>query len=94
MSAIGRELGMSALDLYTETKNVFIDLTDRPGPPVSGARRVNQSRRRPRVVLNAISAQGCPRRRRGPGRLGPSGRRCRRRSCLERDRTTDASRRV
>jgi betaine-aldehyde dehydrogenase len=26
MSGIGRELGMSALDLYTETKNVFIDL--------------------------------------------------------------------
>jgi len=27
MSGIGRELGMAALDLYTETKNVFIDLT-------------------------------------------------------------------
>ena len=27
MSGIGRELGMSAIDLYTETKNVFIDLT-------------------------------------------------------------------
>jgi acyl-CoA reductase-like NAD-dependent aldehyde dehydrogenase len=27
MSGIGRELGMNALDLYTETKNVFIDLT-------------------------------------------------------------------
>ncbi len=27
MSGIGRELGMSALDLYTETKNVFIDIT-------------------------------------------------------------------
>jgi betaine-aldehyde dehydrogenase len=26
MSGIGRELGMSAIDLYTETKNVFIDL--------------------------------------------------------------------
>ena len=26
MSGIGRELGMSALDLYTETKNVFIDI--------------------------------------------------------------------
>jgi betaine-aldehyde dehydrogenase len=26
MSGTGRELGMSALDLYTETKNVFIDL--------------------------------------------------------------------
>jgi len=26
MSGIGRELGMSALELYTETKNVFIDL--------------------------------------------------------------------
>ena len=26
MSGIGRELGMAALDLYTETKNVFIDL--------------------------------------------------------------------
>ena len=26
MSGIGRELGMSALDLYTEVKNVFIDL--------------------------------------------------------------------
>jgi betaine-aldehyde dehydrogenase len=26
MSGIGRELGMSALDLYTETKNIFIDL--------------------------------------------------------------------
>jgi aldehyde dehydrogenase (NAD+)/betaine-aldehyde dehydrogenase len=25
-SGIGRELGMAALDLYTETKNVFIDL--------------------------------------------------------------------
>ena len=27
MSGIGRELGMAALDLYMETKNVFIDLT-------------------------------------------------------------------
>ncbi len=27
MSGTGRELGMGALDLYTETKNVFIDLT-------------------------------------------------------------------
>ena len=27
MSGIGRELGMSALDLYTEIKNVFIDLS-------------------------------------------------------------------
>ncbi len=27
MSGVGRELGMGALDLYTETKNVFIDLT-------------------------------------------------------------------
>ena len=27
MSGIGRELGMEALDLYTEVKNVFIDLT-------------------------------------------------------------------
>ena len=27
MSGVGRELGMSALDLYTETKNVFIDLS-------------------------------------------------------------------
>jgi betaine-aldehyde dehydrogenase len=27
MSGIGRELGMGALDLYTETKNVFIDIT-------------------------------------------------------------------
>jgi acyl-CoA reductase-like NAD-dependent aldehyde dehydrogenase len=27
MSGIGRELGMSALDLYTETKNVYIDLS-------------------------------------------------------------------
>ena len=26
MSGVGRELGMAALDLYTETKNVFIDL--------------------------------------------------------------------
>ena len=26
MSGIGRELGMSAIDLYTETKNVFVDL--------------------------------------------------------------------
>ena len=26
MSGIGRELGMAALDLYTETKNIFIDL--------------------------------------------------------------------
>jgi acyl-CoA reductase-like NAD-dependent aldehyde dehydrogenase len=26
MSGIGRELGMSALELYTETKNVYIDL--------------------------------------------------------------------
>jgi acyl-CoA reductase-like NAD-dependent aldehyde dehydrogenase len=26
MSGIGRELGMAALDLYTETKNVFIDI--------------------------------------------------------------------
>ncbi len=27
MSGIGRELGMSALDLFTEVKNVFVDLT-------------------------------------------------------------------
>ena len=27
MSGIGRELGMAALDLYTETKNVYIDLS-------------------------------------------------------------------
>ena len=27
MSGIGRELGMAAIDLYTETKNIFIDLT-------------------------------------------------------------------
>ena len=27
MSGIGRELGMSALDLYTETKNIFVDLS-------------------------------------------------------------------
>jgi acyl-CoA reductase-like NAD-dependent aldehyde dehydrogenase len=27
MSGIGRELGMAAIDLYTETKNVFIDLS-------------------------------------------------------------------
>jgi betaine-aldehyde dehydrogenase len=27
MSGIGRELGMAALDMYTETKNVFIDLS-------------------------------------------------------------------
>jgi betaine-aldehyde dehydrogenase len=27
MSGVGRELGMQALDLYTETKNVFVDLT-------------------------------------------------------------------
>ena len=26
LSGIGRELGMAAIDLYTETKNVFIDL--------------------------------------------------------------------
>jgi acyl-CoA reductase-like NAD-dependent aldehyde dehydrogenase len=26
MSGIGRELGMAALDLYTEVKNIFIDL--------------------------------------------------------------------
>jgi betaine-aldehyde dehydrogenase len=26
MSGVGRELGMAALDLYTETKNIFIDL--------------------------------------------------------------------
>ena len=26
MSGIGRELGMHALDLYTEVKNVFVDL--------------------------------------------------------------------
>jgi betaine-aldehyde dehydrogenase len=27
MSGMGRELGMHALDLYTEVKNVFVDLT-------------------------------------------------------------------
>jgi acyl-CoA reductase-like NAD-dependent aldehyde dehydrogenase len=27
MSGIGRELGMAALDLYTETKNIFIDIS-------------------------------------------------------------------
>ena len=26
LSGIGRELGMNALDLYTETKSIFIDL--------------------------------------------------------------------
>jgi acyl-CoA reductase-like NAD-dependent aldehyde dehydrogenase len=26
MSGIGRELGMHALELYTEVKNVFVDL--------------------------------------------------------------------
>jgi len=26
MSGIGRELGMSAIELYTEPKNIFIDL--------------------------------------------------------------------
>jgi aldehyde dehydrogenase (NAD+) len=26
LSGIGRELGMHALDLYTETKSIFIDL--------------------------------------------------------------------
>jgi len=26
MSGIGRELGMSAIEMYTETKNIFIDL--------------------------------------------------------------------
>ena len=26
MSGVGRELGMAAIDLYTETKNIFIDL--------------------------------------------------------------------
>jgi acyl-CoA reductase-like NAD-dependent aldehyde dehydrogenase len=27
MSGMGRELGMHALELYTEIKNVFVDLT-------------------------------------------------------------------
>ena len=27
MSGVGRELGMHALELYTEVKNVFVDLT-------------------------------------------------------------------
>jgi len=27
MSGIGRELGMHALELYTEVKNVFVDLS-------------------------------------------------------------------
>jgi acyl-CoA reductase-like NAD-dependent aldehyde dehydrogenase len=27
MSGTGRELGMQALELYTEVKNVFVDLT-------------------------------------------------------------------
>jgi acyl-CoA reductase-like NAD-dependent aldehyde dehydrogenase len=27
MSGMGRELGMHALDMYTEVKNVFVDLT-------------------------------------------------------------------
>ena len=27
MSGVGRELGMHALDLYTEVKNVFVDLS-------------------------------------------------------------------
>jgi acyl-CoA reductase-like NAD-dependent aldehyde dehydrogenase len=27
LSGVGRELGMSALDLYTEVKNVFVDLS-------------------------------------------------------------------
>ena len=29
-SGVGRELGMEALSLYTEIKNVFIDITDGP----------------------------------------------------------------
>jgi len=32
-SGLGRELGMYALSLYTEVKNVFIDLADEPPTP-------------------------------------------------------------
>ena len=32
-SGLGRELGMYALSLYTEVKNVFIDLADEPSAP-------------------------------------------------------------
>jgi len=32
-SGLGRELGMYALNLYTEVKNVFIDLADEPSAP-------------------------------------------------------------
>ena len=37
MSGIGRELGMHALELYTEIKNVFIDLALARGPRASPA---------------------------------------------------------
>ena len=57
MSGIGRELGMSALDLYTETKNVFIDLTDGRG---DGA---------PRAASGAFPCLAALRRREGRGCL-------------------------
>ena len=49
MSGIGRELGMAALDLYTETKNVFIDPAEPPP-----ARRLVLRPRRPRVRSSRI----------------------------------------
>ena len=59
MSGIGRELGMSALDLYTETKNVFIDLslTD-GGVERRGVDAASQSWSAHSVVLKAIPAHG------------------------------------
>ena len=38
-SGLGRELGMYALNLYTEVKNVFIDLADEPAMPANARER-------------------------------------------------------
>jgi betaine-aldehyde dehydrogenase len=38
-SGLGRELGMYALSLYTEVKNVFIDLADEPAAPAKTRKR-------------------------------------------------------
>ena len=50
MSGIGRELGMAALDLYTETKNVFIDISLRRASTAASSRPagVGSGRRRGR----------------------------------------------
>ncbi len=61
MSGIGRELGMSALELYTETKNVFIDLTaDAGGRPFAGSRASTPRVHEVRGCVRNADRRGCP----------------------------------